>query len=141
MTTKTEFETPEAKSCSSVVPVAKAKAKRSTMTPTKRTLAALREEGYTYAITDHWNPWAGIRQDAFGFVDIIAVRRGEPIRFIQTTAGSGHAARVAKILSLPAAKLIHDSGILIEVWSWAKQGARGERKLWKCRVEVVKWEA
>ena len=33
------------------------------MTPTQRSLKYLREQGYTVAITERWNPFARIRQE------------------------------------------------------------------------------
>ena len=42
--------------------------------PTQRTLARLRQEGaLEVAIVEHWNPHARIRQDLFGFIDILAI--------------------------------------------------------------------
>jgi hypothetical protein len=53
--------------------------------PTKRTLAKLRKEGYLCAIVEKFNRFAGIRQDLFGFIDILAIREGEIIG-VQTTS-------------------------------------------------------
>ena len=55
------------------------------MTPTQRSLAYLREQGYTVAIVERWNPFARIRQDLFGFVDLLAIRKGETLA-VQTTS-------------------------------------------------------
>ena len=43
----------------------------------QRTLRALRQEGYICGIVERFNPYVGlhgIRQDLFGFVDIIAIK-------------------------------------------------------------------
>jgi hypothetical protein len=37
--------------------------------PTQLSLKKLREEGYTVAVVEHWNSFARIRQDLFGFID------------------------------------------------------------------------
>lgn len=106
--------------------------------PTQRTLAELRKRGYTAAITEHFNPHARVRQDLFGFIDILAVHPKGELLAIQTCSGEGGdpAARVTKILALPVARLLacHCS---IEVWSWARRGARGKRKLWTLKEESL----
>lgn len=107
------------------------------MTPTQRTLALLRAEGYTTAIVEHWNPYAHIRQDLFGFGDILAIKAGCPPLLVQTTTGPGHSARLGKILSVRAARVWLQTGSDIEVISWSKTGARGKRKTWTARREMV----
>ena len=76
----------------------------SSLTPTQRTLAYLREEGYLCAIVEKWNPHVKIRQDLFGFIDILAIKKGETLA-VQCTS-TGVAARVKKIQEL---SLIHIS--------------------------------
>ena len=41
--------------------------------PTQLSLKKLREEGYTVAVVEHWNSFARIRQDLFGFIDLLAL--------------------------------------------------------------------
>ena len=41
----------------------------SKITPTQRTLKHMRERGYTCQVVEHWNPFARIRQDLYGFID------------------------------------------------------------------------
>jgi hypothetical protein len=106
--------------------------------PTQRSLKHLRDAGYLVAITERWNPFAKIRQDLFGFVDLIAIRGNETLA-VQTTSGSNVAARVEKINSTQSAKLWLESPTRkIVVHGWAKQGAVGKRKLWTLReVEIT----
>ena len=105
--------------------------------PTQRSLALLRKQGYRVAITEHWNAFVKRRQDLFGFIDLLAI--GESMIAIQTTSGTNVAARVAKILESDAAREWIESGHRIIVHGWAKRGGRGERKLWDCReVEIVR---
>lgn len=108
------------------------------MTPTQRTLALARELGYTVAVVEKWNPHAKVRQDLFGCIDLVAMREGVGIIGIQACAGSSHAARRDKMLAEPRLKTWVACGARAEVWSWAKQGGRGERKTWKVRREEVK---
>lgn len=106
------------------------------MTPTQRCLADLRKIGATAAIVEKWNPHARIRQDLFGCIDILAILPRSLVG-IQVTSGTNHAARRAKILSEPRAQAWIEAGGLIELWSYAKAGARGKRKLWTCRKEEI----
>ena len=102
------------------------------MTPTARTLEELRRLGYTPAVVERWNPWAKIRQDLYGFIDVLAVKEGESgVLAVQTTI-TGHAAdRMAKAQASPNLRVWLGSGNRFEVWGWAKRGARGERKAWR----------
>jgi hypothetical protein len=102
------------------------------VTPTERTLKAWRADGWTVAVVEKWNPHVRIRQDLFGFIDLIAIKAGCPITGIQVTA-SGASTRVAKIKEAPASLIWLLAGGNLEVHSWAKRGARGERKLYTCR--------
>lgn len=55
--------------------------------PTQRSLAVLRERGYIAQVVERWNPFARIRQDLFGVVDVLAVGNGETIA-VQCTSGA-----------------------------------------------------
>jgi hypothetical protein len=71
--------------------------KKSSMSPTRRTLLYLRKEGcQLVAITEHWNAWAGIRQDLFGIIDVLAIKDDQIIA-VQCCASSGVSKRVDKI--------------------------------------------
>lgn len=106
--------------------------------PTQRTLKQLKEWGFLSHVAERWNPWAKVRQDAFGCIDIIAVREGVGVLFIQTTSGSCHSARRKKIEASEQAKTLLDAGCKIELWSWAPRGARGKRKVMTLRREEIK---
>ena len=92
--------------------------------PTMRTLARLRKENYDLvAITERWNPFARIRQDLFGIIDILAIHKGDTIA-IQVTSYSNISARVQKITESPSIGFIRDAGwtILVEGWKKEKNG-------------------
>ena len=62
-------------------------------------------DNYMVAVVEKWNHFARIRQDCFGFADLLACRpnknpggRGD-ICLVQCTSGSNHGARVKKILN------------------------------------------
>jgi hypothetical protein len=107
------------------------------MTPTARALKDLKEMGYLAAVVERWNQYARIRQDLFGCIDLIALREGVGVLFVQACAGASHAARVAKVRAEPRLPAILASGARVEVWSYAKQGAHGKRKTWTLRREEV----
>ena len=103
--------------------------------PTQRSKAKLIAEGYTVAITERWNQFAHVRQDLFGFADMVAVRIGTTgVLAVQTTSGSNVSARVEKIRNEPRAGIWLACGNRIEVHGWRKVGPRGKRKTWECRV-------
>lgn len=109
--------------------------------PTQRTLAYLRKCGCDAAITEKWNPHAKVRQDLFGFVDILylPVTYDGPMVAVQTTSGSNHAARRTKILGCPVAKRWLECGSRIEIWSWSKKKVKrgGKAVRWEHRIERI----
>ena len=102
------------------------------LSPTQRTLKRLRREGWFCAIVEHWNHFAGIRQDLFGCLDILALRPGS-ILGVQATSASNHAARMTKSMALPNLRHWLEAGGDFEVWSWGLKGKRGQSKSWKLR--------
>ena len=52
-------------------------------------------------------------------------------------SGTNHAARRAKLEDAGFIPLWKSAGAMIEVWSWAKQGLRGEWKTWQVRREAL----
>lgn len=118
------------------------KGKKSSKTPTARSLEECRKRGWDAGVVEQTIPHTFIKRDLFGFVDIVAITP-DGIVAIQATGGSGgaHAARVTKILNEPRARRWLAAGQRIEVWSWAIQGARGARKLWTLRTEAIEISA
>ena len=101
------------------------------ISPTQRTLKLMRSEGYTCAIVEHYNQWANIRQDLYGFIDIVCLRgdnRG--ILGIQTTSTGNINARIKKIQANPIYILWLQCGNQIEVQGWSKKGKKGKVKHW-----------
>ena len=87
--------------------------------PTQRSLAVLREQGYTVAIVEHWNPFARIRQDLFGFIDLLALKGTETLA-VQTTSASNMSARVKKIGEHELVGKVREAGWKIVVHGWRK---------------------
>lgn len=97
--------------------------KKSATSPTQRSLKHMRGLGYTCAIVEHWNPFAHIRQDLFGFIDVLCVK-GEDIVGVQTTSGDHVAERVAKIVAHENWPLVCNA-ITVIVHGWRKS-AKGK---------------
>ena len=104
--------------------------------PTQHSLAQLRSEGYTCAITEHWNQFSKRRIDLFGFADILAIRPGEVVA-VQTTTAAHVSARINKILELDTPLKWLQAGGRILIHGWALRGPRGKRKVWKCIERYV----
>lgn len=105
--------------------------------PTSRTLAALRAEGWTCAVVERWNPHARVRQDLWGFCDLLACAAGRGTIAVQACAGSGLAAHRDKLLAEPRLRewLLASKDNRCEVWAWRKLGARGKRKVYEHRID------
>jgi hypothetical protein len=104
------------------------------MSPTARSLARLRELGYRAQKVEQTIPKTFIKRDCFG-ADILALKAGQPILTIQTTSGSNHAARRAKLETEGFTALWKSAGAALEIWSWTHAGPRGKRKVWTLRRE------
>jgi hypothetical protein len=103
------------------------------MTPTSRTLDKLRQQGYDAAIVEKWNPYARIRQDLFGCIDIVAVKCGAPLIGIQCTTRDNISHRRNKIKENPHMKAWLGSGCQLQVWGWYK-----EKNRWQVKVEDIR---
>jgi hypothetical protein len=107
------------------------------VSPTARTLAALRKAGWIACVVERWLPKVELRRDAFGFGDILACRPlDRQVLLVQATSLANVGARVAKIKSKPEAAAWIRSGGAIECWGWAKRGDR-----WRAKIVEVKGEA
>ena len=99
--------------------------------PTQRSLEYLREQGYHCEIVEKWNPWRRVRQDLWGWCDILAIRRDEVLA-VQVTS-SGVASRIKKIQESDTIAYVREAGIRVEVHGWTKR-ANGRYAL---RVEDI----
>lgn len=116
----------------------------SKLSPTQRTLRALRADGFHCGIVERFIPQAGPhgkRVDLLGFIDLLALDPARGIIGVQCCAGSGHAAHRTKITE-DCNELAREwlrCGGLIELWSWRKvklkRGGKAER--WKPRIEEI----
>ena len=92
--------------------------------PTALTLRHLRNEGWPLVeVTERWNPHARIRQDLFGFVDVIAVGP-EGTLAVQTTSATNVSSRIRKIADHEHVAAVREAGWSIRVHGWAKRAGR-----------------
>jgi hypothetical protein len=88
------------------------------MTPTQRSLAALRELGYLVEVVEKWNSFTRTRKDLWGWADLLAIRRGEVLA-VQVTS-EGVANRVKKVMDSETIARVREAGVRIEVHGWRK---------------------
>lgn len=99
------------------------------MSPTARTLAYLRKDGWLAWVVEKWIPQSRRRSDLFGFIDVLAIRGDETLG-VQSTSGSNVSSRVSKITEHEHVARVREAGWLIHVHGWAKN-SKGR---WQCRV-------
>ncbi len=100
--------------------------------PTVLSIRHLKKLGFAVAIVEKFNSFIKIRQDCFGFIDLIAIRERQIIG-VQTTTSDNMSARIAKIRELDTPALWLAAGGIIHIHGWAKKGARGKRKVFVLR--------
>jgi hypothetical protein len=88
------------------------------MTPTQRSLAALRELGYLVEVVEKWNSFTRTRKDLWGWADLLAIRRGEVLA-VQVTS-EGVANRVKKVTDSETIGRVREAGVRVEVHGWRK---------------------
>jgi hypothetical protein len=114
--------------------------------PTSRSLKLCRKRGQLPWVVEIWNPYGrrpdgrkGIRQDLYGFIDIIAIGGGlKGVLGIQATSYSCVSARVNKIKNERTANALAwlSGGNQIEVWGW-KKTLVGKVVRWAPRVVEI----
>lgn len=82
--------------------------------------------GWTCARVEHWNAFAKIRQDLFGWADIIAYHPQKGIALIQTTGATHFSHRKVKMLASPHLAGWKRAGGHIWLHEWSDKGLREE---------------
>ncbi|WP_147311584.1 MULTISPECIES: hypothetical protein [Cupriavidus] len=100
--------------------------------PTARSKEYLEGRGYLVAVVEKWNPHARVRQDLFGFIDLLAVKEGETLG-VQTTSRSNMSSRARKIADHENTPAVRQAGWKLEIHGWAKD-TRGR---WGVKVQDV----
>ena len=129
-------------------------------TATQRTLAYLREHDWTCQVVEKWVRYGapkepegtntpgrkspGVRVDLFGFIDIVAIKRGSKILAVQcfTTDWEGH---VRKLLDTPAireAAMTWANAGDVVLMGWRLTKPRGQKvPKWRPRIGVLRLPA
>lgn len=106
--------------------------------PTQRSLAHLRSQGYVCQVVEKYNFFAHIRQDLFGLIDIVCIKEGENgVLGIQTTSDTNRSEHRIKIYSNSILPLWLKTGNKLILHTWGKHGSKGKRKLWELFEEVI----
>ena len=109
------------------------------MTPTQRTLKAQREQGRICGNVEKFNPHVGphgIRQDLFGFIDLICIDPEQGIVAIQS-CGSNYSGHVKKLLEERNEAVFEWlKHAPVELWAWRKVKLHrgGKAMRWKPRI-------
>ena len=120
------------------------------LTPTQRTLREMRRRGRVCAIVEKFNPFAGpngIRQDLFGFADILALDSSLGFVAVQSCgqAFSEHARKLREDRAEECLQWLQTGACgcgvqhaSIELWGWRKVLAKrgGKARVWAPRVQV-----
>ena len=114
------------------------------LSPTQRTIRALKEQGMICAVVEKFNPHVGehgIRIDLFGIIDILAL---DPIRGvigIQACSQSSalHIRKIKEERTQETIDWLSTPGTKLEVWCWRKlKLKRGSKALrWTPRVTEI----
>lgn len=92
--------------------------------PTQLTLKHLRDQGWPLVeVVEKWNSHARIRQDLFGFIDVLAVGPAGVLG-VQCTSASNVPSRVTKIAEHENVAAVREAGIAIRVHGWEKKAGR-----------------
>lgn len=100
------------------------------LTPTQRTLNALRERGIKPAVVEKFNRFAGPhgkRQDMFGIIDIIGLDKERGVIGVQSTgtAFSEHNRKLTEEKRQECIDWLSTPGTRLELWGWRKVRRNG----------------
>jgi hypothetical protein len=95
------------------------------LTPTARTLATLRRDGFLAVPVERWLPAVGRKVDLLGVADVLAVHaRDRLFLLVQATSAAHVADRLKRCRQRPELAVWLAAGGAFEVWGWAKRGER-----------------
>lgn len=118
--------------------MAKVRKKRSG-SPTQRSLKVLRDAGWTADVAEKFirlpdHPAGGFRRDLFGVADIVAVKKGEPVLFVQTTDATSVSHHLEKLRDEEHAAIVEVLVAVgrVEIHGWARPSKTIRR--WRQRI-------
>lgn len=101
------------------------------MSPTARSLAKLRKDGWIVDVVERWIPGLNRRKDMMGVWDLVGCRVGG-VCFVQTTTKGNMKSRINKILDHPDLDVMRRCGATLLVHGWHKKG-----RFWNCETADV----
>ena len=122
------------------------------ISPTQRTLKALRARGLKSAVVEKWNSFAKIRQDLFGIIDILSLCPETGVIGVQSTGQdfSGHRRKLMEEKAQECIDWLSVPGTSLELYGWRKLKVKhgGKAMRWKARIaritlvggELMFWE-
>ena len=87
--------------------------------PLQRSKKQLEQAGYTVAIVEKWNQWAKVRQDLFGIIDLLCIKKGETLG-VQVTTLSHKQSHIDKMEAHPNLEKLRQADWEIQLHSWRK---------------------
>ena len=109
------------------------------MSPTQRTLAYLRKDGWTCQVVERFCHFSQRRIDLFGVIDLVAVRPGETLG-VQATSGANAAARVTKAKACDGLRAWLEAGNAFQVIGWRVLKRGEKRPTWRPQIVPVTLE-
>ena len=111
------------------------------ITPTQRTLAHLREQGFYCEIVEKWNSFTRTRKDYLDIIDILALDPNRGVIGVQST-GQAFSEHLKKILIEKQDKTrlwLTTPGTSLYLYGWRKlKQARGKKTLiWVPRIQEI----
>lgn len=117
------------------------------LSPTQRTLRALKDRGLVCAIVEKWNQHAGpfgIRQDLFGIIDVLALDPQAGVIGVQSCGNtfSAHLRKMQEEKNQECVDWLSTPGTSLELWAWRKVKLKrgGKAVRWMPRVKVLTLE-
>ena len=95
----------------------------------QQTRKRLEEDGYLVENVEKYNTFSRKKNDLWGFIDFLAIRRDEVLA-IQTTSKGNMSSRRKKIAEHENVGKVREAGIRIELWGFYKESNR-----WKVKIE------
>ena len=93
--------------------------KKKGISPLQRSKKLLEEMGFTVAIVERWNPWAKVRQDLFGILDLLCIDELGTVGVQVTTLGHKQE-HIDKMTAHPNLQRLLKAGWEVRLHSWRK---------------------
>lgn len=105
------------------------KKKKKPVNLNQQTRKRLEEDGYLCELVEKYNAFSRHKNDLFGFLDWLAIKRDEVLG-IQVTTKENMSSRRTKISEHDNVGKVREAGIRIELWGFYK-----EKNRWKVKIE------